>query len=100
MNPQARLSGNVLKDEKRPGTCYFSVGDNTALGGTSAVGIHIPGKYSKTLMLGSTIPNHCQCSSSCGKINGVSAEPHIGQYLQYGSNPIPQPRQYADRIVG
>ena len=43
MNPQARLSGNVLEDEKRLGTCYFSVGDNTALGGTSAVGIHIPG---------------------------------------------------------
>ena len=43
MNPQARLCGNVLEDEKRLGTCYFSVGDNTALGGTSAVGIHIPG---------------------------------------------------------
>ncbi|MGY8728693.1 MAG: aminopeptidase [Candidatus Poseidoniales archaeon] len=43
MNPQARLSGNVLEDEKRLGTCYFSVGDNTALGGTSSVGIHIPG---------------------------------------------------------
>jgi len=43
MNPQARLSGNVLEDEKRLGTCYFSVGDNTALGGSSSVGIHIPG---------------------------------------------------------
>jgi leucyl aminopeptidase (aminopeptidase T) len=43
MNPQARLSGNVLEDEKRLGTCYFSVGDNTALGGNSSVGIHIPG---------------------------------------------------------
>lgn len=43
MNPQARLFGNVLEDEKRLGTCYFSVGDNTALGGTSAVGIHMPG---------------------------------------------------------
>lgn len=43
MNPQARLCGNVLEDEKRLGTCYFSVGDNTALGGSSAVGIHIPG---------------------------------------------------------
>ena len=43
MNPQARLSGNVLEDEKRLGTCYFSVGDNTALGGASSVGIHIPG---------------------------------------------------------
>lgn len=43
MNPQARLFGNVLEDEKRLGTCYFAVGDNTALGGTSSVGIHIPG---------------------------------------------------------
>ena len=43
MNPHARLFGNVLEDEKRLGTCYFAVGDNTALGGTSSVGIHIPG---------------------------------------------------------
>jgi leucyl aminopeptidase (aminopeptidase T) len=43
MNDQAGLGGNVLEDEKRLGTCYFSIGDNTALGGTSAVGIHIPG---------------------------------------------------------
>jgi leucyl aminopeptidase (aminopeptidase T) len=43
MNPQARLFGNVLEDEKRLGTCYFAVGDNSALGGTSSVGIHIPG---------------------------------------------------------
>ena len=43
MNDQARMGGNVLEDEKRLGTCYFSIGDNTALGGSSAVGIHIPG---------------------------------------------------------
>jgi leucyl aminopeptidase (aminopeptidase T) len=43
MNDQARMGGNVLEDEKRLGTCYFSIGDNTALGGASAVGIHIPG---------------------------------------------------------
>ena len=43
MNDQARLGGIVLEDEKRLGTCYFSIGDNTALGGNSAVGIHIPG---------------------------------------------------------
>ena len=43
MNSQARMGGNVLEDEKRLGTCYFSIGDNTALGGSSAVGIHIPG---------------------------------------------------------
>ena len=43
MNDQARMGRNVLEDEKRLGTCYFSIGDNTALGGNSAVGIHIPG---------------------------------------------------------
>ncbi len=43
VNEQARLGGNVLEDEKRLGTCYFAIGDNTALGGSSSVGIHIPG---------------------------------------------------------
>jgi leucyl aminopeptidase (aminopeptidase T) len=43
MNPNARLMGNVLEDEKRLGTAYFSIGDNTALGGTAAVGIQISG---------------------------------------------------------
>jgi len=43
VNEQARLGGNVLEDEKRLGTCYFAIGDNSALGGNSAVGIHIPG---------------------------------------------------------
>ena len=40
MNPEARLIGSVLEDEKRLGTAYFSIGDNTTLGGASAVGIH------------------------------------------------------------
>ena len=43
MNPHARLMGSVLEDEKRLGTAYFSIGDNTTLGGTSAVGIHVSG---------------------------------------------------------
>lgn len=43
INDQARLGGNVLEDEKRLGTCYIAIGDNTALGGSSSVGIHIPG---------------------------------------------------------
>ncbi len=43
MNPMARLLGNVLEDEKRLGTSYFAIGDNTSLGGSAAVGIHIPG---------------------------------------------------------
>jgi leucyl aminopeptidase (aminopeptidase T) len=43
MNPKARLIGNVLEDEKVKGTCYLAIGDNTALGGNSRVGIHITG---------------------------------------------------------
>jgi leucyl aminopeptidase (aminopeptidase T) len=43
MNPNARLIGSVLEDEKRLGTAYFSIGDNTTLGGTAAVGIQISG---------------------------------------------------------
>jgi leucyl aminopeptidase (aminopeptidase T) len=43
MNPKARLIGNVLEDEKVKGTCYLAFGDNTALGGSSSVGIHITG---------------------------------------------------------
>ena len=41
MNPNARLVGNVLEDEKRMGSCYFSIGDNSGLGGSSNAGIHI-----------------------------------------------------------
>ena len=47
MNDQARMGGNVLEDEKRLGTCYFSIGDNSALGGSAIVGIHIPGVLQK-----------------------------------------------------
>ena len=43
MNPNARLVGNVLEDEKRMGSCYFSIGDNSGLGGSSNAGIHISG---------------------------------------------------------
>ena len=47
MNPNARLVGNVLEDEKRMGSCYFSIGDNTGLGGTSNAGIHVSGVLAK-----------------------------------------------------
>ena len=43
MNPNARVAGNVLEDEKRLGTAYISIGDNTTLGGSAAVGIQISG---------------------------------------------------------
>ena len=47
MNPNARMAGNVLEDEKCLGTAYFSIGDNTTLGGSSAVGIQISGVLAK-----------------------------------------------------
>ena len=47
MNTNARMTGHVLEDEKQLGTCYFSIGDNTSLGGNAAVGIHIPGVITK-----------------------------------------------------
>ena len=47
MNPKAQMTGHVLEDEKQLGTCYFSIGDNTSLGGNASVGIHIPGVISK-----------------------------------------------------
>lgn len=47
MNEEARLIGNVLEDEKKLGTCYFSIGDNSNLGGHSDVGIHISGVLNK-----------------------------------------------------
>jgi len=43
MNPKARLTGNVLEDEKVRGTCYFAIGDNSTLGGSAHVGIHVTG---------------------------------------------------------
>ena len=47
MNPNARMTGQVLEDEKQLGTCYFAIGDNTSLGGNASVGIHIPGVVTK-----------------------------------------------------
>ena len=47
MNPNAQITGHVLEDEKQLGTCYFSIGDNTSMGGNAAVGIHIPGVITK-----------------------------------------------------
>jgi leucyl aminopeptidase (aminopeptidase T) len=43
MNPKARLTGNVLEDEKVLGTCYFAIGDNSTLGGSAHVGIQVTG---------------------------------------------------------
>jgi leucyl aminopeptidase (aminopeptidase T) len=42
-NPNARLTGNVLEDEKVSGTCHIALGDNSTFGGRVRAGIHIDG---------------------------------------------------------
>ncbi|MFH1722891.1 MAG: aminopeptidase [Candidatus Altiarchaeota archaeon] len=42
-NPQARLIGNVLEDEKVLGTIHIAFGNNISFGGTNDVPVHIDG---------------------------------------------------------
>jgi leucyl aminopeptidase (aminopeptidase T) len=42
-NPAARLSGNILEDEKAVGTAHLAFGTNTSFGGTNASSVHIDG---------------------------------------------------------
>jgi len=42
-NPNARLMGNVLEDEKVLGTCHVAFGDNSTFGGRVRAGIHVDG---------------------------------------------------------
>ncbi len=56
LNPSARIIGNVLEDEKSLGSCYFSIGDNHALGGRVQCGIHVSGVMrNPTLVLGDNL---------------------------------------------
>jgi len=43
MNSRARLTGNRLEDQVVRGSAYFGFGDNSALGGTANVGVHMRG---------------------------------------------------------
>ncbi|RTZ94337.1 MAG: hypothetical protein DSY41_03670 [Candidatus Poseidoniales archaeon] len=43
MNSRARLTGNRLEDQVVRGSAYFGFGDNTALGGSANVGVHMRG---------------------------------------------------------
>ncbi len=43
MNPQARIIGNVLEDEKVMGTIHIAFGDNSTFGGNVKAGIHLDG---------------------------------------------------------
>jgi leucyl aminopeptidase (aminopeptidase T) len=42
-NPKARLSGNILEDEKILGTMHFAFGSNVTLGGKNQSNIHLDG---------------------------------------------------------
>ena len=43
MNSRARMTGNRLEDQVVRGSAYFGFGDNSALGGSANVGIHMRG---------------------------------------------------------
>ena len=50
INPQARLIGNVLEDEKVGGTLHIALGDNSTFGGDVIAGIHLDGIILKPLV--------------------------------------------------
>lgn len=43
INPEAKLIGNVLEDEKVAGTVHIALGDNSNFGGDVIAGIHLDG---------------------------------------------------------
>ncbi|MGB8217690.1 MAG: aminopeptidase [Candidatus Methanoperedens sp.] len=47
INPEARLIGNVLEDEKVGGTVHIALGDNSTFGGDVIAGIHLDGIITK-----------------------------------------------------
>ncbi|NJD78426.1 MAG: hypothetical protein FIB08_15250 [Candidatus Methanoperedens sp.] len=50
LNPEARLIGNVLEDEKVGGTVHIALGDNSTFGGDIIAGIHLDGIITKPLL--------------------------------------------------
>ncbi|VVB95362.1 Thermophilic metalloprotease (M29) [uncultured archaeon] len=50
LNPEARLIGNVLEDEKVGGTVHIALGDNSTFGGDVIAGIHLDGIITKPLL--------------------------------------------------
>jgi leucyl aminopeptidase (aminopeptidase T) len=42
-NPKAKITGNVLEDEKAKGTCHLALGNNIGFGGKVDVPVHIDG---------------------------------------------------------
>jgi aminopeptidase len=50
INPEARLIGNVLEDEKVGGTVHIALGDNSTFGGDVIAGIHLDGIIKKPIL--------------------------------------------------
>ena len=50
INPEAKLIGNVLEDEKVRGTVHIALGDNSSFGGDVIAGIHLDGIIKKPVL--------------------------------------------------
>lgn len=50
INPEAKLIGNVLEDEKVGGTVHIALGDNSCFGGDVIAGIHLDGIIKKPVL--------------------------------------------------
>ncbi|GFO96431.1 hypothetical protein ig2599ANME_0620 [groundwater metagenome] len=50
INPEAKLIGNVLEDEKVGGTVHIALGDNSCFGGDVIAGIHLDGIIRKPVL--------------------------------------------------
>ena len=46
-NPKAKVTGNVLEDEKVLGTCHIAIGNNISYGGKNDVPLHLDGIITK-----------------------------------------------------
>jgi leucyl aminopeptidase (aminopeptidase T) len=47
MNDKAKITGNMLEDEKVMGTCHIALGNNAGFGGKVNVELHIDGLIKK-----------------------------------------------------
>ena len=50
-NPKAKITGNVLEDEKVKGTVHIAIGDNASMGGKVKVDLHLDGIIKKPTLI-------------------------------------------------